>query len=166
MRRQLIPLALAAIVCACSHDEELRRSELDEIVQRHEDEVAHFRQVQAEFRRATTVPQQLDLKPDGSVTVEQCDLRGGPGREEFWCKYTWLNTTGHGVDEARITLTLRDPSSGWEKSEVMELKRPLSFPFGPDSSYTTHILVPLRGVRLSALEWKLGAQAVVNEAAR
>ena len=157
------PIALLG----CSHDRQARRAEVAELSARHQKELAWFESAQADFERRNPVPRQQDFEGDGTILVHECELRGWPGHEQFWLKYTWVNTTGRAVDEAHITITLLERESGAEQSEEMELSLPLLYRFGPDSSYTTNILVPLRGMPSPPdLDWSIRPRAVIQTRAR
>lgn len=158
----LLPLALA-----CSHDRQARRAELAEISARHQSEVAAFQEARAGFAQRNPVPREQAFADDGAILVHECELRGWPGREQFWLKFTWMNTTGRTVDAARISIELRDRASGVELSEEMELSLPLLYRMGPDSSYTTNVLIPLRGMASPPeLEWTIRPRAVVESRTR
>jgi hypothetical protein len=165
--RSLVLFLGSIVLLGCSQDRQVRRAEVAELSARHQKELAWFESAQADFKRRNPVPRQQDFEGDGTILVHECELRGWPGHEQFWLKYTWMNTTGRTVDEAHITITLRDQGSGAEQSEEMELSLPLLYRLGPDSSYTTNILVPIRGMHSPpALEWTIRPRGVIQTRAR
>ena len=166
MRPSIACLGLIALL-GCRQDHDLRRSEVAELASRHQEELARFERARADFERRNPVPQQQEFQGDGTILVHECELRGWPGHEQFWLKYTWVNTSGRTVDGARVTITLRDQASGAEQSEEMELSLPLLYRLGPDSSYTTNILMPIRGMPSPpALDWEIRPRAMVETPGR
>jgi len=149
-----IPMA-AALGAGCADEEALRHHEMEEISARHEAELRHYEQLRAEFASRNPCPKRIEFPGQGSVIVHECSLRGLPGREEFWIKYTYLNSTGHGIDAAHILIRLRDPA-GTERTESSDARLPLGLRLGPDSSYTTFTQLGLEGMaKIGALEWTI-----------
>lgn len=162
MRPVLLFIGLGTLL-ACSGDRDHHRREIAEISERHDRELARFEEAKAEFARRNPVPAQLDFPGDGTILIHECEFQGYPGREEFRLLYTYVNTTGHVIDEARITLTLPGPDPDTQESREVRLKLPLGFRFNPDSSYTTHLQVPTHGSHLRpSWEWKIRPKAVIH----
>jgi hypothetical protein len=150
----LLPLGLA-----CANDAELRHREMEALSARHEAELVHYEQLRADFAARNACPKRLEYPGQGSVIVHECSLRGLPGREEFWIKYTYLNSTGHGIEGAHIVIRLRDPA-GVELSESSDARLPLGLRLGPDSSYTTFTQIGLEGLTgIAALQWSVEVRA-------
>jgi hypothetical protein len=156
----LVALSIAVLACQ-SGREQSRLEEVEEISAAHTKELARFEQAQAEFAGRNPTPRRLDFAGDGTVLVHESVLQGYPGREEFWLTYTWINTTGQAVEAVVIELVLRDPTSGIEQREEMELELPFSVRLGPDSTYTTFLHAPARGIVFgSDLDWSLRPRVV------
>lgn len=160
---RLICLSLSAALFGCRTDGDLYRHEVAEIAANHESELARFQQAQADFARRYPMPRQFEFQHDGTIIVEEAVLEGHPGREFLRVGFTYVNTTGHAIDEARLTLTMRDPETDLEWSEEMSLRLPLALHFTSDSSYTTRFEIPTRGIHLHPhWEWKIRARAVLH----
>ena len=157
---KLAPLLLAsALAAGCVDERALRRHEMEQISARHEAELRHYEELRAEFAGRNPCPRRLEFPGQGSVIVHECSLRGLPGREEFWIKYTYLNSTGHGIDAAHIVIRLRDPAGG-ERTESSDARLPLGLRLGPDSSYTTFTQLGLEGLtKIGELEWTIEVQS-------
>lgn len=157
---------LVLLPTACSTDG-ARHAELQETAARHASDLERFEREQAEFQMRNPMPRQLDLGEDGTILIHDCELQGTPGRESLLVRYTWVNTTGHAVDEARIALTLRDPKGGSERSSTANLNLPLRFRFSPDSSYTAFLEVPTDGLHLQpGWQWEMTADTVQRTSSR
>jgi hypothetical protein len=152
--------ALLAAGCESANLE--RHREMEEISARHEAELEHFEQQRTSFARRNPCPQRLEFPGQGTVLVHECTLRGMPGREQFWIKYTYLNSTGHVIEGARIVLKLRD-SAGTERTESSDARLPLGLRLGPDSSWTTFTQIDLEGLsKLAELQWSVDVRAEVG----
>jgi hypothetical protein len=161
--RSLFALSgLVLLSTACSADK-AQRAELDATAARHASDLARLEREQAEFRMRNPMPRQMDLGPNGTILIHDCELQGSPGRESLLVRYTWVNTTGHAVDEARVELTLRDPSGGNERSSAANLNLPLGFRFSPDSSYTAFLEIPTGDIYLQpGWQWELTASTTTK----
>ncbi len=159
-RPALCVLSLTALLAAgCNDEQALRHREMEEISARHEAELRHYEELRADFARRNPCPMRIEFPGQGTILVHECSLRGLPGREEFWIKYTYLNSTGHGIDAAHILIRLRD-NSGTERTDSSDARLPLGLRLGPDSSYTTFTQIGLEGLtRIGALEWTIEVQA-------
>lgn len=161
--RDLFPSVGLILLCGCSGDRRLQQSELAEISQHHQAELRQFETAQAEFARQNPMPKELDFPGEGMLLLHECTLEGYPGHEELWLRYTYVNTTGHVIDAARITLTLSDPATDTQWTEETNLELPLRFRLGPGSSYTTYMHVPTQGMHLSPQwQWKIRAEALIR----
>jgi hypothetical protein len=148
---------------ACSRDRAHQRRELDEISDQHASEVRELDEARAEFARKNPMPKKLEFPGQGTLLLHECTLEGYPGHVELWLRYTYVNTTGHTIDAARITLTLSDPARGEQWTDETELALPMLFRLGPESSYTTYTHVPTRGMHLDpGWKWEIRAEAVVR----
>jgi hypothetical protein len=157
---------LLLLLTACSTDS-ARRAELEATAARHANDLARLEREQAEFAMRNPMPHQLDLGEDGTILIHDCELQGTPGRESLLVRYTWVNTTGHAVDEARVTLTLRGPSGADERSSAAKLNLPLRFRFSPDSSYTAFLEVPTDGLHLQpGWQWEMTADTSLRTSSR
>ena len=159
------PLALPVIALApflgsgCADDEALRHRETEAIAARHETELRHYEQLRADFARRNPCPRRLEFPGQGTVLVHECSLRGLPGREEFWLKYTYLNSTGRVIESAHVVVKVRDVS-GSERTESSDARLPLGLRLGPDSSYTTFTQIGLEGLaKIGELEWAIEVEA-------
>jgi hypothetical protein len=160
---RLLPVLGLACLTGCSHDRELARNELNEISAQHEIELQEFKESQDEFLRRNPMPRKLEFAGQGTLLLHECTLEGYPGHEELWLRYTYVNTTGHTIDAARVTITLTNPETRAEWSDTTELTLPISFRLTPESSYTTYAHVPTHGVQSNPKwEWKIRAEAVVR----
>jgi hypothetical protein len=156
----LVLLAAAALgAAACESPEVDRHKEMQEIAARHEAELQHFEDQRANFARRNPCPRRIEFPGQGTVLVHECSLRGMPGREQFWVKYTYVNTTGHGIDGAHIVIQLRD-SAGTLREEGSDARLPLGLRLGQDSSWTTFTQIDLEGLtKLGDLEWTIDVRA-------
>jgi hypothetical protein len=147
----------------CSRDRDLERHELEEISAHHDLDVRTFQEARAEFARKNPVPRRIELPGQGTIVLFECTLEGYPGREELWVRYMYVNTTGHSIDAARITIRASDPETRAEWTDSTELVNPMLFRLGPDSTFTTYAHLPLRGMQLHPKwEWSISAQGVVR----
>jgi hypothetical protein len=152
--RSLLALALV-LACGCADEQAQRHREMEAIAARHEAELRHSEELRAEFAARNPCPRRIEFPGQGSVLVHECSLRGLPGQEEFWLKYTYLNSTGRGIDCAHVVIRLRD-AAGTERSESSDARLPLGLRLGPDSSYTTFTQIGLEGLtKLGQLEWAI-----------
>ena len=156
---KLAPLLLACTLgSACADEELLRHREMEALSARHEAELRHYEELRAQFAGRNPCPRQIEFPGQGSVIVHECSLRGLPGHEEFWIKYTYLNSTGHGIEAAHIRIRLRDPA-GSERTESSDARLPLGLRLGPDSSYTTFTQIGLEGLtKIGELDWAIEVQ--------
>ena len=157
-------LSIASIaLAACTDDRDAKRRELDEIAASHQVELVQFEQAQAAFVRRNPMPRQLDFPGEGTILVDECSLEGFPEHEQLLLRFTYVNTTDHAIDEARITLTLWDQESGSKSSDELVLRLPLARGFSRDSSYTMSVHEPTHGIHLRPnWEWSITARAVVH----
>jgi hypothetical protein len=162
MRAPLLTIALL-IPAACSDEREFQRHELDEIALAHKTELAQFEAAQSAFAQRNPVPRRWDFPGEGTIIVDECSLEGFPEHEQLLLRFTYVNTTDHALDEARITLTLHDPDSGSRSSDELVLRLPLALGFSRDSSYTMSVHEPTHGIHLHPnWEWTITARAVVH----
>lgn len=146
---------LPFLASGCASEEARRRHEMEELAVRHEAELRHYEELRAAFARRNPCPRRIEFPGQGSVIVHDCSLRGLPGQEEFWVRYTYLNSTGHGIEGAHVVITLRDVA-GSERTESSDARLPLGLRLGPDSSYTTFTQIGLEGLtKIGELEWKI-----------
>lgn len=152
---KLAPLFLACALSSCADEQAFRHREIEQISARHEAELRHYEELRAEFAGRNPCPKRLEFPGQGSVIVHECSLRGLPGREEFWIKYTYLNSTGHGIDAAHIVIKVRD-TAGTERVDSSDARLPLGLRLGPDSSYTTFTQLGLEGLtKIGQLQWAI-----------
>ena len=153
-------MALAPLLATgCADDETLRHRETDAIAARHEAELRHYEQLRADFAQRNPCPRSLEFPGQGTVLVHECSLRGLPGHEEFWLKYTYLNSTGRAIESAHVVIKVRDVS-GSERTESSDARLPLGLRLGPDSSYTTFTQIGLDGLtKIGELDWTIAVEA-------
>jgi len=156
----LTALALAPLLGAgCTDDEALRHRDTEAIAARHAAELRHYEQLRVDFARRNPCPQRLEFPGQGTVLVHECSLRGLPGHEEFWLKYTYLNSTGHGIESAHVVIKVQDVA-GSERTESSDARLPLGLRLGADSSYTTFVQIDLAGlVKIGELVWTIEVEA-------
>ena len=153
-------LASSLVSCAGRGD---RPTELDAISADHEFDVRQFQEAQSGFARRNPVPRRIDFPGQGTVLLHECSLQGYPGHVELWLRYTYVNTTGHTIDAANVTITMRDPRTHEEWSDSEHLALPITFRMTPDSSYTTYVHLSTRGIHLDpGWQWEIRAEAVVH----
>ncbi len=134
----LVPLVLAS----CASDASQRHLDTAELAARHEVELRHFEAQRKAFAAHNAVPQKLEFPGRGTILVHECKLRGRLGVETFWMRYSYVNTTGHAIEAAHVTLHVKD-GLGSEHDDEASAHLPLGFPFTPNSSYTTFAEVPV-----------------------
>lgn len=154
------PAWLAAVVLVgCQNAEQQRHDEIDRIAAQHAAYLEEFRLAQIEFARGNPSPRRIDFGPDGSILVRECELQGRPGSESLRVKFTYVNSTARTLDSAQVFITLRDPESGAEWSEVTDVRVPFGLHFGPNSTHTSYFEIPLHGIyRRPGWEWELSVQ--------
>ena len=165
MRSRTCFAPLGAVILAslsgCASDEGQWRADLDRMAEQHERYAQELRDIQAELALETPTPDERDFGEDGTILLWECFLGGRPGREYLRIHYTFLNTTEHTFEAANVTLTLYHAESGAEWSEVQRLTIPYKYAFTPNSSYTTSLEIPTRGIhRRPGWQWELGLEAV------
>lgn len=157
--RVLLPLA-SLLLAGCQSAEEERHAEVERIAAQHAAYLEEFRLAQIEFERANPAPQRLDFGDQGSILIRECGLQGRPGTESLRVKFTYVNSTSRTLDSAHVFITLRDPESGSEWSEVIDVDVPFGLRFGPNSTHTSYFETPLRGIyRKPGWQWELSVQA-------
>jgi hypothetical protein len=151
---------LGAASCAGRRD---HPQPLDEIAADHDFDLREFQEAQAEFARRNPVPRRIDVPGQGTLLVHESSLEGYPGHVELWLRYSYVNTTGHTIDAANVTITMRDPTTREEWSASEHLALPITFRMTPDSSYTTYAHLPTRGIHLHpGWQWEICAEAIVH----
>lgn len=161
MKTPLSALFLIACVLgsSCADEAALRHRDVEMLAARHEAELRHYEDLRAQFAQRNPCPKQIEFPGQGTVIVHECALRGLPGHEEFWIKYTYLNSTGRGIESAHIRIQVRDVT-GAERTDSSDARLPLGLRLGPDSSYTTFTQIGLEGlVKIGELEWSIEVQA-------
>lgn len=147
----LAPLLLSSLACRA----ERTHFDLEEATARYEARLERFHRIQAEFEEENPVPQRFDFGDAGSVFVDEVELVGRPGRAFLRVHFTWVNTTGRAYPVVDLRLTLRDPETGTEWSESLEMRLPYRLELTPDSSYTSWFETPTHGVHLKpAWSWE------------
>lgn len=158
---RLLPgaLALLLLIVSCKSAEQERREEVQRIAAQHAAYMNEYQVAQAKFARDNPVPTRLEFGPDGSILVRECELQGRPGSESLRVKFTFVNSTSRTFDSAQVFITLRDPDSGTEWSEVIDVSVPFGLRFGPNSTHTSYFETPLRGIYTRpGWEWELSVQ--------
>jgi len=153
-----LPGATGCLAPTTQHEEEVKR-----LTEAHERYLRSFHLAQADFHRANPMPVKLDLADRGTVLLSECSLEGRPGTEHLWVRFTWVNTTGHGLESVAVTLTLLDEATGTEWSEKIDLKLPFGLGLGAESSYTTSFRTPLRGLYLKE-DWSWSLEVTTEPA--
>ena len=143
-----------ALLGACASESVERRRDTDELAARHTAELRHFDAQRAAFAASNPVPQKLEFPGKGTILVHECRLRGRLGVETFWMRYSYVNTTGHPIEAAHVTLHVLDAAGGDHVDEA-SAHLPLGFPFTPNSSYTTFAEVPVHDWSdIERITWK------------
>lgn len=156
--RFLLPLLLLA-TSGCNSGPDVRHAEIAAISADHRTELQRFEEARRALERRYPAPMRLEFPGQGTVIVHESTLRGFPGAETFWFRYTYVNTTGHDIHVAHVDFRLRDPRGGEERWIASDLRLPLGFLLTPQSSYTTFVELPLAPEQVhTGLEWKLDVQ--------
>jgi hypothetical protein len=152
----LLLIGLASILgSGCADEAAQRHREMELLSARHEAELRHYEDLRAQFAERNPCPKKIEFPGQGTVIVHECSLRGLPGREEFWIKYTYLNSTGRGIESAHILIKVQD-AYGNERTDSSDARLPLGLRLGPDSSYTTFTQIGLEGLsKIGELEWTI-----------
>ena len=156
----VFPLLALGSLSACATDNS-EREILDRMAAEHALCLAQYEQARLELQAATSLPQEWNFGPQGTILVREVDLVGRPGDEILKVSYTYVNTTGRPVKTARVTLTFRDPETETEWSQEMDLSLPYRFKFTRDSSYSTWFEIPTNGAHThEGWEWSLSVEAL------
>lgn len=153
--RASLPL-LALALAACAADPSGKKLELAAIDARHRSEKAGLEQAQEAFRRRWKAPLELEFPGEGTIEILECALQGYDEHVELRLLYSYVNTTGKPIDGVRITYELVDPISGQVREDETMLRFPPLIPFVPESSFTTNVNIPTRGLHLQpGWEWRI-----------
>jgi hypothetical protein len=163
MKPQPIALASLLVLAACAAGPSDKKLELAEIEARHQAEKAGLEQAQDAFRRRWKAPFDLEFPGEGTIEIGECALQGYEDHVELRLLYTYVNTTGRPIDGVRIVFELVDPESGQVRAEETLLRFPPLIPFLPDSSFTTAVNIPTRGLHLRpGWEWRIRPQVRIR----
>ena len=122
----------------------------------HEAALQAFQAEQADFVRRNPVPQRMEFPELGTLILEEIALVGRPGRAWVRARFTFVNTSAVGFDGVRVSLYLRDPASRESWSEGLELQAPFGAHLSKESTYTSTLKTPTRGVEFEpGWSWQL-----------
>ena len=153
------PVLLGAV--ACDANEPNPKLEIAAIDAQHAREKAALERAQADFNRRWRAPFTLEFPGAGTIQIGECALQGYDEHVELRLRYTYINTTGAPIRGVRITVDLVDPVTKNVTSFDSTLHFPPLIPFEIDSSYTTTVNLPTRGLHLTpGWEWRIRPELV------
>jgi hypothetical protein len=116
----------------------------------HRSEPEAFQAEQAAFASRTSLPETREFPGLGTLNVNQAALVGRPGKAFVRVRFTFVNTSAIGFEGPRVSLRVRDPSSGESWSESLEMQAPVGIHPNKESSYSAALKTPTRGVEFEA----------------
>jgi hypothetical protein len=126
----------------------------------HRAELLAFQAEQAAFSERTSVPDRLEFPGLGSLVVSEASLVGRPGKAFVRVRFTFVNTASTGFDGSRVSLRVRDPSTGASWSESLDMQVPIGLHPNKESSYTASLKTPTRGVEFEpGWSWEIVLEA-------
>ena len=127
----------------------------------HRAELEAFEREQADFLRRTPVPERSEFSGLGTLILNERELLGRPGKAFVRVRFTYVNSTGRMLDAVRATLYLHDPETGEGWGETLLMRVPYKYHLTPDSTYTSWIDTPTKGVEFKpGWTWELVLEPV------
>ena len=152
---RFVPLVLLLAV-ACTNPRAEESQMLARMAAEHQVELEAFQAEQANLLRRTPVPQEREFPGLGKLIVDEVSLVGRPGKAWVRAHFTFVNSNEIGFDKARVSLYVRDPSTGESWSEALEMHNPIGIKPSKQSTYTSSLKTPTRGVEfLPGWSWEL-----------
>lgn len=139
-------LVLLGLVACASNDRAAERALLARYDEVHRAEVAAFERAQAAFPTGFSMPAERTYEGLGTLIVSDCRLIGRPGKAFVRAEFTYVNTTGRRLDGVHATLYVDDPDSGESWGETLLMRVPYRYALTPDSTYTSWLDTPTKGV--------------------
>ncbi len=145
---------------ACTNPRAEEHEMLVRLAAEHRAELAAFETEQAEFQSRTVLPQRREFPGLGTLSVDEVGLVGRPGKAWVRARFTFINTSAAGFEGPRVVLRLRDPSSGESWSEALEMQTPIGIRPNKESTYTSSLKTPTRGVEfVPGWSWEIVLEA-------
>jgi hypothetical protein len=120
-------------------------SEQERLQSEHDQYMQVQRRLQREMAWQNTGPRHYEFPGHGTVVVRSWELCGLPGQEYLLLWYTYDNTTSEELQQARVTVTVRDPEGRPVGQQWADITMPY-FPFWPGNTYTDELRIPVHGV--------------------
>jgi len=153
---------LAASLTGCAAGDDREKDEIAELGRIHDLHLAEFLAGQERFLAENPMPVRREVPGIGTLVVHEANLGGRLGQETLRVLFTWVNSTGGTTNGARVRIFLRDPRSGVEREQRVELRSLLGVGFHPDSTYTSFVDLPTDGVHLRpGWDWGIELEALV-----
>lgn len=99
-------------------------------------------------------PRVFDVPGHGAVQVREWHLEGGPGWEFVRARFTYQNTTGEPIDEARVTLVIENGDGSRSAAGTVRLKHPLGRKLEPGMMFVDEIKVATFGLHNDPSGWR------------
>lgn len=158
---RIVVVSSVLLAAACESNRPDQKLEIAEIDAQHTREKAALERAQADFNRRWRAPFTLEFPRAGTIQIGECALQGYDEHVELRLRYTYINTTGAPIRGVRIVVDLVDPMTKDVTSFDSTLHFPPLIPFELDSSYTTTVNLPTRGVHLTpGWEWRIRPELV------
>jgi len=109
-------------------------------------------------------PRVFEVPGHGVVQVREWHLEGGPGWEYIRARFTYQNTTGKPIDEARITLIVENGDGSRATAGRLRLTHPLGRKLAPGMMFVDEIKTDTLGVHNDSAGWRwtVDVEAVEN----
>ena len=159
--RTIFLLALVSLVSCASNDRAGERELLARYDEVHRAELAAFERAQAAFPRVIDVPSERVYDGLGMLILTDRQLIGRPGKAFVRVEFTYVNTTGRSLDGVHATLYIDDPETGESWGETLLMRVPYRYSLTKDSTYTSWLDTPTRGVETKpGWSWDLVLESV------
>jgi hypothetical protein len=109
--------------------------------------------VKAELWERNFEPVEFDLAGEGHVRVRQWFLEGGPGWEYVRARFTWQNTTGRPIDEAIVTLVVRNHDGTRQTAGKVRLVHPWGLTLNPGTFFAQEVRTQTHGIHWDPQGW-------------
>ncbi len=146
MRFVRLALPFVFLTAACTNPRADEGEMLARMAAEHEAELRAFQAEQADFLRRSPMPQEREFAGLGTLIIDEVALVGRPGKAWVRAHFSFVNSKSAGFDGTRVSLYVRDPASGESWSEALEMHSPIGVRPGKESTYTSSLKTPTRGV--------------------
>jgi predicted small lipoprotein YifL len=96
----------------------------------------------------------FDVPGHGAVHVREWRLEGGPGWEYVRARFTYQNTTGKALDEARVVLIVENHDGSRASAAQIRLRHPLGRKLVPGMMFADEVRAETGGLHRDSRGWK------------